>query len=89
MKHAMPQLPYTMEALAPLMSQETWQAPANLRGQPEQTDSRNALRGHESGRHYLQSRRRHFQQCRTNLEPYILFRNTDRTTSRHTCLGGR
>ena len=23
MKHAMPQLPYTMEALAPLMSQET------------------------------------------------------------------
>ena len=69
----MPQLPYTMEALAPYMSRETLEYHY---GKHLQTyvDNLNKL---------IAGTRRHLQQCRTDMEPYVLLRDAYPPANRH------
>ena len=69
MNHPMPSLPYAAEALAP---------------QPEQVDSGNSVWKDESGTDYPQSWWPCLQQCRTDLEPYFLFPDSNPATDRCT-----
>lgn len=76
MTHTLPQLPYAEDSAGSEDEQGDHrvpprQAPAYLRGQPEQADCRHALRKHVAGGDYRPCRRSDFQQCGSRLESYV------------------